>query len=197
MEKNMAIVRTISQFASLAAFLSPPVGMSAHCINPLVDQMRIGDIYKGMYQFVALQVCIGVSLLISLSTTVFAQGLFSPPNNHGGMMFGTPEHEWDPYSGEDECCNKGDCRLVTSSSKNGNIITLRVEEYVIEISSDDPRIKRNWHPSLSKEEERSGVQIEEHKKIRRKLMTDFNWCGKLSSSAPPQTLCVLDPEASM
>ena len=194
----MAILRTVSQFAAQTAFLSPPVAMSAYCLKQVVDQRRVGDIYKGMYQFIALQViCIGVFLLISLSTTAFAQGSFSPPNNHGGMMFGTPGHEWDPYSGEDGCCNKGDCRLVTSSSKNGNIIILRVGEYVIEISSDDPRIKRNWHPSLSKEEERSGVLIEEYKRIRRRLMTDFNWCGKLSSFSPPQTVCVLDPEASM
>jgi hypothetical protein len=43
------------------AFLSPPVAMSAYYLKQVVKQWSIGDIYKGMYQFMVLQVlCVGI-----------------------------------------------------------------------------------------------------------------------------------------
>ena len=42
-------------------FLSPPVAMSAYYLKQVVKEWKIGDIYKGMFQFMILQViCVGI-----------------------------------------------------------------------------------------------------------------------------------------
>jgi TRAP-type mannitol/chloroaromatic compound transport system permease large subunit len=38
------------------AFLSPPVAMAAYYLKAVVPEWSLGDIYKGMLQFVVLQV---------------------------------------------------------------------------------------------------------------------------------------------
>jgi TRAP-type mannitol/chloroaromatic compound transport system permease large subunit len=46
------------------AFLSPPVAMSAYYLKQVADSWSLGTIYKGMFQFMGLQV-IAVTLLVS------------------------------------------------------------------------------------------------------------------------------------
>ena len=45
------------------AWLSPPVAMSAYFLKGVVPQWDLGDIYKGMMQFMALQL-LGLVLII-------------------------------------------------------------------------------------------------------------------------------------
>jgi TRAP-type mannitol/chloroaromatic compound transport system permease large subunit len=60
------------------AWLSPPVAMSAYFLKGVVPQWQLSDIYKGMMQFMVLQV-IGLVLII-----VFPQiALWLP-----GVMYG-------------------------------------------------------------------------------------------------------------
>jgi TRAP-type mannitol/chloroaromatic compound transport system permease large subunit len=46
-----------------AAFLSPPVAMAAYYLKAVVPGWTLGQIYRGMMQFVALQV-IALALVI-------------------------------------------------------------------------------------------------------------------------------------
>ena len=47
-----------------AAFLSPPVAMSAYYLKGVAPQWELGDIYHGMFQFMVLQL-IGLGLCIA------------------------------------------------------------------------------------------------------------------------------------
>ena len=59
------------------AWLSPPVAMSAYFLKGVVPQWELGDIYKGMMQFMVLQ-------LIGLSLIVFPQiALWLPQYSYG------------------------------------------------------------------------------------------------------------------
>ncbi len=61
------------------AFLSPPVAMSAYYLKQVVPQWSLGTIYKGMFDFMGIQlVCIGIvlfapSVALWLPTTLNAQ----------------------------------------------------------------------------------------------------------------------------
>ncbi len=58
---DMVYFGAVTAVVLQTAFLSPPVAMSAYYLKQVVKQWSIGDIYKGMYQFMALQVlCVGV-----------------------------------------------------------------------------------------------------------------------------------------
>ena len=46
------------------AYLSPPVAMSAYYLKQVVREWSLGTIYKGMFEFMALQ-CIAIALLVS------------------------------------------------------------------------------------------------------------------------------------
>src|SRR6185436_11422257 len=45
------------------AYLSPPVAMSAYYLKQVVKEWSLGTIYKGMFEFMALQ-CIAIALLV-------------------------------------------------------------------------------------------------------------------------------------
>ena len=58
---DMVYFGAVTAVVLQTAFLSPPVAMSAYYLKQVVKQWSIGDIYKGMYQFMVLQViCVGV-----------------------------------------------------------------------------------------------------------------------------------------
>jgi tripartite ATP-independent transporter DctM subunit len=58
---DMVYFGTVTAVVLQTAFLSPPVAMSAYYLKQVVKQWSIGDIYKGMYQFMVLQVlCVGI-----------------------------------------------------------------------------------------------------------------------------------------
>ncbi len=46
------------------AYLSPPVAMSAYYLKQVVKDWSLGTIYKGMFEFMALQ-CIAIALLVA------------------------------------------------------------------------------------------------------------------------------------
>ena len=62
------------------AWLSPPVAMSAYFLKGVVPQWDLGDIYKGMMQFMVLQL-IGLVLCI-----IFPQIVMWLPNYIYGKM---------------------------------------------------------------------------------------------------------------
>ena len=45
------------------AWLSPPVAMSAYFLKGVVPQWELGDIYKGMLQFMGLQLLVLVLII--------------------------------------------------------------------------------------------------------------------------------------
>jgi tripartite ATP-independent transporter DctM subunit len=58
---DMVYFGTVAAVVLQTAFLSPPVAMSAYYLKQVVKEWKIGDIYKGMYQFMVLQViCVGI-----------------------------------------------------------------------------------------------------------------------------------------
>jgi tripartite ATP-independent transporter DctM subunit len=58
---DMVYFGTVTAVVLQTAFLSPPVAMSAYYLKQVVKEWKIGDIYKGMYQFMVLQVlCVGI-----------------------------------------------------------------------------------------------------------------------------------------
>jgi tripartite ATP-independent transporter DctM subunit len=58
---DMVYFGAVTAVVLQTAFLSPPVAMSAYYLKQVVKQWSIGDIYKGMYQFMVLQViCVGI-----------------------------------------------------------------------------------------------------------------------------------------
>ena len=60
---DMIYFGTVTAVVLQTAFLSPPVAMSAYYLKQVVKEWKIGDIYKGMYQFMVLQVlCVGILL---------------------------------------------------------------------------------------------------------------------------------------
>ena len=46
------------------AWLSPPVAMSAYFLKGVVPQWELGDIYKGMMQFMVLQLLALVLIIV-------------------------------------------------------------------------------------------------------------------------------------
>lgn len=60
---DMVYFGVVAAVVLQTAFLSPPVAMSAYYLKQVVKEWKIGDIHRGMYQFMALQVlCVGVLL---------------------------------------------------------------------------------------------------------------------------------------
>jgi tripartite ATP-independent transporter DctM subunit len=60
---DMVYFGTVTAVVLQTAFLSPPVAMSAYYLKQVVKEWKIGDIYKGMYQFMVLQViCVAILL---------------------------------------------------------------------------------------------------------------------------------------
>jgi len=58
---DMVYFGTVTAVVLQTAFLSPPVAMSAYYLKQVVKEWKIGDIYKGMYQFMVLQVlCVAI-----------------------------------------------------------------------------------------------------------------------------------------
>jgi len=58
---DMVYFGVVTAVVLQTAFLSPPVAMSAYYLKQVVKEWKIGDIYKGMYQFMVLQVlCVGI-----------------------------------------------------------------------------------------------------------------------------------------
>ena len=58
------------------AFLSPPVAMSAYYLKQVVKDWSLADIYKGMFQFMILQViCIGLVVYFPQIALWFPQTL--------------------------------------------------------------------------------------------------------------------------
>jgi TRAP-type mannitol/chloroaromatic compound transport system permease large subunit len=58
------------------AFLSPPVAMSAYYLKQVVKEWSLANIYKGMFQFMVLQViCIGLVLYFPQIALWFPQTL--------------------------------------------------------------------------------------------------------------------------
>ncbi|MNC95421.1 DctM-like transporter [compost metagenome] len=51
------------------AWLSPPVAMSAYFLKGVVPEWELGDIYKGMMQFMGLQL-LGLALIIAFPQIV-------------------------------------------------------------------------------------------------------------------------------
>jgi tripartite ATP-independent transporter DctM subunit len=60
---DMVYFGTVTAVVLQTAFLSPPVAMSAYYLKQVVKEWRIGEIYRGMYQFMVLQVlCVAILL---------------------------------------------------------------------------------------------------------------------------------------
>jgi tripartite ATP-independent transporter DctM subunit len=58
---DMVYFGTITAVVLQTAFLSPPVAMSAYYLKQVVKEWKIGEIYRGMYQFMVLQIiCVAV-----------------------------------------------------------------------------------------------------------------------------------------
>jgi tripartite ATP-independent transporter DctM subunit len=61
---DMVYFGAVTAVVLQTAFLSPPVAMSAYYLKQVVNEWSIGAIYRGMYQFMAIQcVCVGVLIL--------------------------------------------------------------------------------------------------------------------------------------
>jgi TRAP-type mannitol/chloroaromatic compound transport system permease large subunit len=77
MKINMLWFATLIAVNLQTAFLSPPVAMSAYYLKGVAPSWSLGDIYRGMGQFMVLQL-IGLALCIIFPSIAlwFPQWLF-------------------------------------------------------------------------------------------------------------------------
>jgi tripartite ATP-independent transporter DctM subunit len=93
------------------AFLSPPVAMSAYYLKQVVKDWSLATIYKGMFQFMLLQI-LAIALIVAFPAiaTRFPQYLHEvarlAPTEQVEDTIRLQDYGGDPYSGESEAAGR-------------------------------------------------------------------------------------------